>query len=376
MKFAFLIFKYFPYGGVQRDMLRIARDCVALGHEVTIFTGEWRGEQPSGIHIRLLKARGWLNHHRHTSLIRQMQQGIAQGQFDRIVGFNRMPGLDVYFAADPCYAERMSREPWYKKLSGRYRFFSAMEQAVFSPQAGTQILLLNQHDQAIFQRWYGTDQARFHLIPPNIPLQRFADLPARDQRAYVRQAFALPEDAIVLLTVGSAFLRKGVDRAINALSSLPETLKQRCWLIAVGEFESSSNMQAYAAERGVADRCIEAGGRPDIPALMLGCDVLIHAARSELAGIVIIEAMTAGLPQLVTSVCGYASYVAAAGAGEVLPEPFDQAVMNRTLQTMLTSLPQQRWGQQARAYVAQLAAKQVSAPEARIIEAASTRRPL
>lgn len=376
MKFAFLIFKYFPYGGVQRDMLRIARDCVALGHEVTIFTGEWRGEQPSGIHIRLLKARGWLNHHRHTSLIRQMQQGIAQGKFDRIVGFNRMPGLDVYFAADPCYAERMSREPWYKKLSGRYRFFSAMEQAVFGPQAGTQILLLNQHDQAIFQRWYGTDQARFHLIPPNIPLQRFADLAAQDDRAYVRQAFALPEDAIVLLTVGSAFLRKGVDRAINALSSLPETLKQRCWLIAVGEFESSSNMQAYAAERGVADRCIEAGGRPDIPALMLGCDVLIHAARSELAGIVIIEAMTAGLPQLVTSVCGYASYVAAAGAGEVLPEPFDQAVMNRTLQTMLTSLPQQRWGQQARAYVAQLAAKQVSAPEARIIEAASSRRPL
>jgi UDP-glucose:(heptosyl)LPS alpha-1,3-glucosyltransferase len=376
MKFAFLIFKYFPYGGVQRDMLRIARDCVALGHEVTIFTGEWRGEQPSGIHIRLLKARGWLNHHRHTSLIRQMQQGIAQGQFDRIVGFNRIPGLDVYFAADPCYAERMSREPWYKKLSGRYRFFSAMEQAVFSPQAGTQILLLNQHDQAIFQRWYGTDQARFHLIPPNIPLQRFADMPTRDHRAYVRQTFALPEDAIVLLTVGSAFLRKGVDRAINALSSLPETLKQRCWLIAVGEFESSSNMQAYAAERGVADRCIEAGGRPDIPALMLGCDVLIHAARSELAGIVLIEAMTAGLPQLVTSVCGYASYVAAAGAGEVLPEPFDQAVMNRTLQTMLTSLPQQRWGQQARAYVAQLAAKQVSAPEARIIEASSTRRPL
>ena len=25
-------------------MLRIARDCVALGHEVTIFTGEWRGD--------------------------------------------------------------------------------------------------------------------------------------------------------------------------------------------------------------------------------------------------------------------------------------------------------------------------------------------
>lgn len=301
-----------------------------------------------------------------------MQQAIAQGQFDRIVGFNRMPGLDVYFAADPCYAERMSREPWYKKLSGRYRFFSAMEQAVFGAQARTQILLLNQHDQAVFQRWYGTDQTRFHLIPPNIPLHRFADLTDQDYRAYVRKTFDLPEDAVVLLTVGSAFLRKGVDRAIDALSSLPDTLKQRCWLLAVGEFESSSNMRAYAAERGVAERCIEAGGRPDIPALMLGCDLLIHAARSELAGIVIIEAMTAGLPQLVSGVCGYAGYVAAAQAGEVLPEPFDQAVMNRTLQAMLTTLPQQTWGQQARAFVTQLAAKQVNAPEARIIEAALT----
>ena len=372
MKFAFLILKYFPYGGVQRDMLRIARDCVALGHEVTIFTGEWRGERPAGIHIRLLKASGWLNHHRHTSLINQMQDAIAQGQFDRIVGFNRMPGLDVYFAADPCYAERMSREPWYKKLSGRYRFFSAMEQAVFGPEAGTQILLLNQHDQAVFQRWYGTDQSRFHLLPPNIPLHRFADLADQDYRAYVRKTFDLPADAVVLLTVGSAFLRKGVDRAIDALSSLPDTLKERCWLLAVGEFESSSNMRAYAAERGVAGRCIEAGGRPDIPALMLGCDLLIHAARSELAGIVIIEAMTAGLPQLVSGVCGYAGYVAAAHAGEVLPEPFEQAVMNRTLQAMLAALPQQPWGQQARAFVTQLAAKQVHAPEARIIEGASS----
>lgn len=297
-----------------------------------------------------------------------MQQSVAQGHFDRVVGFNRMPGLDVYFAADPCYAQRMSREPWYKKLSGRYRFFSAMETAVFGKQAYTHVLLLNQHDQVIFQRWYGTDSARFHLIPPNIPLERFGNLPAQDYRAYVRSTFQLPADAIVLLTVGSAFVRKGVDRAIDALSSLPENLRQRCWLLAVGEFESSSNMQAYAAQRGVAERCIEAGGRPDIPALMLGCDVLIHAARSELAGIVLIEAMTAGLPLLVTEVCGYASYVSAAQAGEVLPEPFNQAQMSRALQDMLAQLPTQSWSRHAQAFVQAMARTQVTAPEARIIE--------
>ncbi len=296
-----------------------------------------------------------------------MQQAVQQQGFDRVVGFNRMPGLDVYFAADPCYAERMHHERWYKKLSGRYRFFSAMEHAVFGKEAATQILLLNQHDQATFQRWYGTEDTRFHLIPPNIPLQRFSQLAAQDARTYVRNTFNLPNDAIVLLTVGSAFMRKGVDRAIDALSSLPENLRQRCWLLAVGEFESSSNMQAYAEQRGVAERCIEAGGRPDIPALMLGGDLLLHAARSELAGIVLIEAMTAGLPLLVSGVCGYAGYVAAAQAGQVLAEPFNQAAMNQALVEMLTQLPTQPWSDNAKAFVQQMAASQLAHPEANII---------
>lgn len=378
MKFAFLILKFFPYGGVQRDMLRIAQDCVALGHTVTIFTGEWRGERPANIEVHLFKPHGWLNHHRQQSLITQMQAAVQARQeadaFDAVVGFNRMPNLDVYFAADPCYAARMAREPFYKRWSGRFRFFSAMEQAVFGAEANTQILLLNQQDQTVFQHWYATDSQRFHLIPPNIPLQRFDSLPAKDYRAYVRETFGLPKDAIVLLTVGSAFVRKGVDRAIAALSSLPEPLKARCWLLAVGEFESSSNMRAFAAQHGVGARCIEAGGRPDIPALMRGCDLLVHAARSELAGIVLIEAMTAGLPLLVTAVCGYAGYVAQAQAGTVLDEPFTQTRMNQALQDMLTALPEAHWGAQGRAFVAQMAAQQASHPEARLLIACAARK--
>ncbi|HSF71706.1 MAG TPA: hypothetical protein VLA25_05390, partial [Methylotenera sp.] len=46
LRFVFLIFKVFPYGGVQRDMLRIAADLVGLGHKVHILTGEWRGDAP------------------------------------------------------------------------------------------------------------------------------------------------------------------------------------------------------------------------------------------------------------------------------------------------------------------------------------------
>ena len=139
----------------------------------------------------------------------------------------------------------------------------------------------------------------------------------------------------MILTVGSAYIRKGVDRVVSALAALPETIRNNTWLIAVGEYESSSTFAKDAKNLGLAERCIQAGGRADVADLMLGANLLAHPARSELAGLVIVEAMTAGLPVLLTDVCGYASHVQAAGAGIVLDSPFDQSQCNQALYSML-----------------------------------------
>ncbi|HQS37408.1 MAG: group 1 glycosyl transferase [Methylotenera sp. 24-45-7] len=353
MKFAFLIFKVFPYGGVQRDMLRIAHDCVAAGHEVIIYTGEWRGDMPDPrIQVEILPSRGWLNHQRHQSLINAMQQALAKSPVDLVMGFNRMSGLDGYYAADPCFLERAHEEKsWLYRLTGRYRFFAAAEQAVMGEHSQCQILLLTEREKYSFQQWYNTPDARFHLLPPSIPLEKFADKNREYCRAYLREQFGLPPDANVVLTVGSAFVRKGVDRAIDAIAALPEDLKLNTWLLAIGEYESNSNMQAYCEKRGVSHHCIQAGGRADIADLMLGADILAHPARSELAGIVLIEAMTAGLPVLVTDVCGYATHVAEANAGLVLPSPYQQQDMNQALVMMLQDAKQVTWRASGQAYV-------------------------
>lgn len=352
LKFAFLIFKVFPYGGVQRDMLRIAHDCVNAGHEVTIYTGEWRGDLPDArIQVEILPSHGWLNHQRHQSLINAMQKALINNPVDLVVGFNRMAGLDVYYAADPCYVQRAHEErSWLYRLTGRYRFFAAAEKAVMDEQARCQILLLTEREKYSFQQWYNTPDARFHLLPPSIPLEKFADKNHEACREYTRQQFGLSADANIVLTVGSAFVRKGVDRVIDAIAALPKALQENTWLIAIGEYESNSDMQAYCEKHSVAHRCIQAGGRADVADLMLGADVLAHPARSELAGIVLIEAMTAGLPVLVTDVCGYSPHIAAAGAGIVLPSPYSQADMNDALAAMLQSPRQADWRANGKQY--------------------------
>lgn len=349
MKFAFLIFKVFPYGGVQRDMLRIAQDCVNAGHEVTIYTGEWRGDQPDArIQVQILPSSGWLNHQRHQLLIHNMQQALAQAPVDLVVGFNRMVGLDVYYAADPCFVQRAHEErSWFYRnmplVRGRYRFFAAAEKAVMGVQSPCQILLLTEREKHSFQQWYGTPDSRFHLLPPSIPAAKFANKHREQCRAYARQQFNLPAYANIVLTVGSAFMRKGVDRAIDAIAALPKALQDVTWLIAIGEYESNSNIEVYCQKRGISHRCIHVGGRSDVADLMVGADVLAHPARSELAGIVLIEAMTAGLPLLVTDVCGYAPHIAQANAGVVLASPFSQTTMSSALESMLQSDQKTAW---------------------------------
>ncbi len=318
-------------------MLRIANDLVRLGHQVNILTGEWRGDAPaSGIVYTVLPTHGWMNHQRHRNLIAAMQEKLAQQSFDYVVGFNRMPNLDAYYAADPCFVDRakVTRGFWYR-FTPRYQFFAESEKAVFGTQSPTHILLLTPRDQAIFQEHYKTPAARFHALAPNIPLAKFAHLTTQDCRDYVRKTFNLPSKANVILTVGSAYLRKGVDRAMLGLASLPSALRDNTWLLAIGELESASTFKQDAQKLGIADRCIEAGGRDDAPQLMRGADVLAHPARSELAGIVLIETLVAELPVIVTEVCGYANHIDAAKAGAVLNEPFQQAEFNQTLLNLL-----------------------------------------
>ena len=70
------------------------------------------------------------------------------------------------------------------------------------------------------------------------------------------------------------------------------------------------------------------GFRDDVTNLFAAADVLVHPARLDVTGQVILEALVNGLPWIVTGCCGFAEHVQAAGAGIVLPEPFAQTDLN------------------------------------------------
>lgn len=325
-------------------MLRVANSLANLGHAVDIYCMSWEGELPGdGITRKLISAHGLMNHKRYDSFIKQAQHQMKQTGYDLVVGFNRMAGLDVYFAADPCYAERaQNQRGFFYRLSGRYRWFSACEQAVFSPEVECDILLLAQKEKADFQRWYKTPEHRFSLLPPYLSAERMLLVDREAMRLHLRQTFGFDQEDKVILLVGSGFRTKGLDRAIEGLAAMPGEKKSKVRLLAVGQ-DNPKQYYRLAQELNLADRVTISPGRSDIPQLMQGADLLIHPARNELAGHVLLEAMASGLPVLATDVCGYAFHIQKADAGIVLTSPFDQGALNRSLLEMFDMPEQANW---------------------------------
>ena len=335
MNIAFAIFKYFPHGGLQRDMMRIAEELLRRGDKLTIFCHIWDDDSPipAGMEVKIIPVRGWSNHARAESFIGKLRDELKTFPHDVFVAFNRIPGADFYFAADnPFYSTAIrSVGKLGSRLLPRYRTFIAEERGVFTPEAETVIMYLTQHQKDEYIAIYGTPEARFRLLPPGIPADR--KRPPEDEaearRRKKRRQLKVKEHETMLLQVGSGFRTKGVDRSIAAFASLPDEFRDKARLIVAGRGKERPLLK-LARRLGVDDRVTLLGARDDVPDLLLAADLLVHPARNEAAGSVLIEALAAGLPVLCSGNCGFADHVRESG-GMVLHNPFRQIFLNRTL---------------------------------------------
>jgi UDP-glucose:(heptosyl)LPS alpha-1,3-glucosyltransferase len=83
--------------------------------------------------------------------------------------------------------------------------------------------------------------------------------------------------------------------------------------------------------------------------LFAAADLLVHPARLDVTGTVILEAIVSGLPVITTANCGYSPHVAAAGAGLVLPAEVAPAALDAAL-VAADATSRARWSANSFAY--------------------------
>ena len=343
MKLAFTVFKYFPFGGISRDLERIVRECIGRGHTVRVYTLVWNGPALAGVDVVIAPVKGITNHTRYARFAQWVAAHLREHPVDLVIGMNKMPGIDVYYAGDSCYEEksRTQRGALYRLLP-RYRLFSRFERAVFGRASETEVLTISEVQTPLFRRHYGTQWERLHPLPPGIDRSRRAPDDRAEVRRAFREEFGVGQDERLVLFVGSGFIKKGLDRAIAAFAALPDSLRRTSRLFVVGE-DNARPFAAQIARLKLTDRVTFFSGRDDVPRFLFSADALLLPAYDENTGTVIVEAMVAGLPVLVTENCGYAHYVEEANAGLIVRIPYEQQALNDRLVEVLTSPERSRW---------------------------------
>lgn len=147
----------------------------------------------------------------------------------------------------------------------------------------------------------------------------------------MRQEFGIPEDRVVMLCASRFAHDKGHAYLVNSLKRLSEITDVPFTMVLAGDGDLLEQTREQVKQLGLEDKVIFAGFRKDIKNLYKGSDVYINSSEHEALSFLIIEAMAAGLPVIVTDMGGNRDIVPPdAGHGALVvyddPESMAQAM--------------------------------------------------
>ncbi len=142
---------------------------------------------------------------------------------------------------------------------------------------------------------------------------------------YLHRELGLPPSARLIAMIGQLGLRKGTDVALAAAAAVAAEVPDVHWLV-IGERTSNkeesrdyeAQLRSIANEVPLSGRVHFLGQRRDVSQLLAECELLVHAARQEPLGRVLLESAASALAVVATDV---------GGTREIFPTEADGALL-------------------------------------------------
>lgn len=194
-------------------------------------------------------------------------------------------------------------------------------QATEDLNAHTRVLAVS-HATRDFHVAQGLTAAKCNVVHNGVDLTEFSP---RRSTGYLHRELKLPSHAQCTAIIGQIGLRKGTDTAIQAAQQIAAEFPKLHWCI-VGERTSNKDesrqfeatLRSMATEAPLSGRIHFLGNRIDVPALLAECELLVHTARQEPLGRVLLEAAASGMAIVATDV---------GGTREIFPTDAEAAVL-------------------------------------------------
>lgn len=333
LKILQVVASYYPavrYGGTIVSVHGLATALAARGHDVHVYTTSVDGDRDSdvphdqpvmldGVHVWYFRSPNLRRLYRSPDLRAQLARTVAN--FDVVhthavflwplwVAARAATRAGVPYVVSPRgMLERdliRRKSPWLKAL-----WIALIERRNLERAAAIHVTSAREAEEL----------ASFHFqLPPVVTIPNGVDLdaPAASDGAVVDRMSVDVSGSPYVLFLGRVSWKKGLDRLVRAMPYISSGLRV---IVAGGDDEGlRGSLEAEAGRLGVADRLVFTGpvAGAGKHASLSGAQLLVLPSHSENFGNVVLEAMAAGCPVVVTPEVGAAPIVEASGAGWVV----------------------------------------------------------
>lgn len=248
---------------------------------------------------------------------------IKRMNFDLVHTHHWIFGADIFSLHGTPHAY------WIRKVRNRHLglydyAFSAVERRAITGGASSWFLPVSFIAMEAFRREYATLPGRWQIVHPGVDVARFLAPDRAVCRADIRGRYGIGASDILLLFVGMNFEVKGLDTIITALAKVRAVrCEKNIRLLVVGRGDED-RYRKMAGSLEVAEAVTFAGTQVDgLERYYRAADIFIMLSKFDTFGMVVLEAMAAGLPVIVSPNVGAKDLVEEGVNGFVLPASSD-----------------------------------------------------
>jgi len=301
------------HGGTERDLFRTAEGLRDLGHEVHLFCSEYGVAPPKDVVAHRVPVIPLGRTLRLWSFAWFGRRAVRKAHYDVVVGFGRLPRQHVLrsgggthrgFLEHMGQAGGLRRRIW-QAISLYHQSLLAIEKRQYDARNSRRIIAVSDQVKRDIIDRYSVPAEKIVVLYNGVDLTRFQPAKQKEIRDQIRTRWNIPCDSPVVLFVGSGFRRKGLDHLLSIWNS-PKL--DRVFLLVVG---SDARLGRYRARADVVapGRIVFSGRQDDIENYYAAADMVALPSLQEAFGNVVLEALAAGLPVLVSRAVGAAEIV-------------------------------------------------------------------
>lgn len=317
MKIAFITRHYNKSGGISRYVTELA-ERFAIDNEVHIFTASWKDVKNDKIIFHKIpilcseilknwKKYAWNNVFEIVSFMLN-SYNIKYNEFDIVHSQGDYLGKMDLYTAHSCHLawldivrnRNLNLLEKIKKSSFNPLHYFILKTERHSFKKSKRIISISQITKREIINYYGISNGKISYIPNGVDTEMFNPKNKNIYRKEIRDRYFLKEKDFVLIFPAHEFKRKGLYQIIEALKILE---KDNVYLLVVGRDDPTPFLKLIYNSQ-LKNKIIFTGETSNIAMYYAACDALVFPTSYEPFGLVILEAMSTGLPVIVSSETG------------------------------------------------------------------------